>query len=353
MIERQDELYESLNTGLDGLIELAKRIARVSLADLQQLSRKMEDSLKPLAELIDTISKFPRHEPSRAETVHSPHESRGRYKELESVNLLPKCTESDSATMDSWIYCELFHHCVDAFMKGPTERCRDSLHCGYFCPDHRLLDFRSRVRFIATCMPDNQNHRNARWEHFEPSDLPSDSMLGLHGSRRQQYIFQMLQSKTYRNRDKAIRKFLVTSMWPDPMRRTKIPSIDMPHIDEEELEIYGDWVPFIAAHLGLESLLWVIPCQSKDKRSTVQTRLKEIRTAVGRIPTELLVNPKPETYGGWNKWIGWPSSLGDIEDGIGTKDQDDVEVTSTLHAIDIATDFHRRLSPALNPPPLA
>ena len=107
--ENRDELNERLYMGHDGLLELAGEVTRVTLKDIRAVYTKKQELLDPLCQFFEYM-RFPGIlENLGPDAVEDPYSED------------PVCEDLETALLNFWIYCDLFHHHVDCAMAGPRK----------------------------------------------------------------------------------------------------------------------------------------------------------------------------------------------------------------------------------------
>jgi len=147
--ENQKKLWEAIRCGNEGLLELATDVARISVPDVRALVRAKYSVFNPLVRTLD----FEIGQGQRKR--YDEHEVRGkmgkRYEMLEDGGVkeqdsrLTVCEDVETALYSYWIYCELFHHNVDACYLP-------SLPHGTDQP--KPLSAQMRHHWMFHCMPD-------------------------------------------------------------------------------------------------------------------------------------------------------------------------------------------------------
>jgi len=133
------ELLQTLPGRMEGLLSLAERVTRLSLADLRELYRIHNEFINPLYRRVDAI-------------CGQEYVRRSARDEAEDEeDLMTICGDVTQSLYSFIIYCELFHHNVDALL------------------DTTILPLSPRTRrdFLGYCMPDENNFERFRTERLE------------------------------------------------------------------------------------------------------------------------------------------------------------------------------------------
>lgn len=145
----RQELYDAITRGNEGLQDLAVQVARLSLNDVRALHQAKIDVVNPLSRVLD---------------LECGQGERQRYRDDEESSVLTVCEDVDQALYNYLIYCELFHHSVDAALDPSM--------------DIVPLSTELRMHWIAQCMPDNnckaspagKEYQMLDYQHMSQSD---------------------------------------------------------------------------------------------------------------------------------------------------------------------------------------
>ena len=138
----RQKLYNAITRRNEGLQDLAVQIARLSLNDVRTLHQAKIDIVNPLSRVLDLEC------------------GRQRYRDDEASSF---CDEVDQALYNYLIYCELFHHSVDAALDPSLN----------IVP----LSTELRLHWIEQCMPDSSfetspgnEYQRLDYQHMSQSD---------------------------------------------------------------------------------------------------------------------------------------------------------------------------------------
>jgi len=145
----RQELYDAITRGNEGLQDHAVQLARLSLNDVRALHQAKIDVVNPLSRVLD---------------LECGQGERRRYRDDEDSSVLTVCEDVDQALYNYLIYCELFHHSVDAALDPSL--------------DIVPLSTELRMHWIAQCMPDNnckaspagKEYQMLDYQHMSQSD---------------------------------------------------------------------------------------------------------------------------------------------------------------------------------------
>lgn len=277
--ENDDELYKCLLRENDGLLELAEKVARMTLRQMRELYELKYSLLNPLSDLVDDEVGRPDDDESNFTFVDHP----------------------DELVLNMWIYNELFHAFPDQIMGR--------------LPAHiSPIEIRTRYRWLTMCMPDLNNARHPDYERMRAGeDVPL---------ARQMRHLEMSQF-SYRSNSYAFCEIMFWDYYDTGI-------LEAGHADSEEnwRDVLDDRLSgaddlqatrrdlFItaAASLGTQSLFWMLPGYVQANHGDIGPVLKDLRDAVNRIDDRILAL---RYSGEHNGWLGWEGIMVDAEMGIG------------------------------------
>lgn len=123
--ENRQRLYDAIGRGNEGLLDLAVQVTRLSLNDVRALYKAKFDIVNPLSCGLD---------------LECGQGERQRYRDEGASSFWTVCEDVDRALYNYLIYCELFHHSVDAALDPSLNTVP--------------LSTELRLHWIAQCMPD-------------------------------------------------------------------------------------------------------------------------------------------------------------------------------------------------------
>jgi hypothetical protein len=133
--ENEAQLQKALESGIDGLFDFCTREGRMSLGDVRALTRAKYDLLNPISRQVDDSIG-----PAAREARYT---ASGRTLDDDAGEWWTIMEYPDLSLLNHWIYCELFHHAVDAAIDILSVRKR--------------LSWKTRVTFMSYCIPDCNN----------------------------------------------------------------------------------------------------------------------------------------------------------------------------------------------------
>lgn len=314
--ERQDGLYELLIRGPDGLFELVQRVARVGVKDMRRLHEQKYSLLQPLTDLVDREA-GPKHR--RMANFHNRHRmgvdewNPSGYEDDESedddVSSFTICEQPERAILNIWIYSELFHHYVDAVLR-------------YASSSTPTLDLRIRRRFLATCLPDYNNHRHPNWKRLGGAVHDSLSPKSHRGEWQHLDALQVLTAPAAERLATTVRRFFEQQPSLDPSRL--------------------DLCCLLARQLDDLALSWLL-LEPEDfiQSSAARGRVIAIRDAVAAIPTvefDRWHNGSLDEEG----WYGWHGLGTDLHEGIETNQMSEEEVMEEQRQLDEELEERRK-----------
>jgi hypothetical protein len=141
----RQKLYDAITRRNEGLQDLAVQIARLSLNDVRALHQAKMDIVNPLSRVLDLEC------------------GRQRYRDDEASSSSTFCDDVDQTLYNYLIYCELFHHSVDAALDPSLN----------IVP----LSTELRLHWIEQCMPDSSfkaspgnEYQRLDYQHMSQSD---------------------------------------------------------------------------------------------------------------------------------------------------------------------------------------
>lgn len=189
-------LWEAIKEGNEGLIDLAVKVAKVSVKDVRALVRAKYDIVNPLSRSLDLDigqGQRARYDEQiaerRRERLQKKQEAAKLYNEssadqtvkgsiyeaASSESSIPNpgdedyeaqltvCEDVETALYNYWIYCELFHHSIDAAYLSPAfPHSQDDPHFPSTATpkDNETpnpLPAQYRHHWMFHCMPDNNS----------------------------------------------------------------------------------------------------------------------------------------------------------------------------------------------------
>jgi len=268
-----DELYDCLARGNEGLLELAGRVASLTLLQIRELHRLKRSLVNPLCDILSAEIQAQ----ARAVPVASP------------VHVI----------MNHWIYDELFHAFPDQILGNPYTD---------------TLELRTRYRWIAMCMPDPTNKRNpTRW-------APSGTRAELTSTPYEQMDLRLCHMHSYAL---TRRKRITVRYFEHGVLEEAQPSYVLIPSDGDTLDgMRSDLCRDIAMSLGAQSLFYTLPGYITSNHAVVKSQLQRIRDAVALLnDADILQNSRrlsrlPTPVG--NDWRGWHGLLQDTYEGTRT-----------------------------------
>jgi hypothetical protein len=317
----EDELYEALFRGNEGLLEMVQKYAAVSISEMQVWYQLKDSLLNPLSQIID-IEAGPASV-NKSDTVPQAHPTTSTISTEDQINddassttsdhsfAYTICSEPTLAILNTWIYAELFHGYPAAILSNSQTHFDPSAHGPKF---DGLLDLRIRRRWLAMCVPDHNNHRNPHWRKLSQHTNPQ-----LKGSGEWQHLdlVQFSNSLPVRRRDQALQRYLETGELRELNPTEPCPLIGFPldydpYLSEARQNLCG----IVAWNLGKESLEWIIPGFIDSHVGRIERRLGEIREAVNRISEQDIMQwGRAEEEEGL---LGWRGLIADVYEGIET-----------------------------------
>jgi hypothetical protein len=327
----EDELYEALFRGNEGLLEMVQKYAAVSISEMQVWYELKDSLLNPLSRIID-VEAGPASV-SKSDTVPQAHPTTPTISTEDQTNddasptasdhsfALTICSEPTLAILNTWIYAELFHGYPAAVLSNSQT---------HFDPRARgpkfdgLLDLRIRRRWLAMCVPDHNNHRNPHWRKLSQHTNPQLRESGSRGEWQHLDLVQFGGSVSVRRLDQELRRYFKTGELrelnptePCPLRG--FPFDYDPYVSERQ-----NLCRIVAWNLGKESLEWIIPGFIDRHVGRIERRLGEIREAVDRISEQDIIQwGRAEEEEGW---LGWSGLIADVREGIETNLRSDEDL---------------------------
>ena len=141
--ENRQQLYDAITRGNEGLLDLALQVARLSLNDVRAIHQAKFDVINPLSRVLDS-------ECGQGE--------RQRYRDsgANEPDVWTVCENVDQALYNYLIYCELFHHSIDAALDPSLG----------IVP----LSTELRMHWIAQCMPDANCEASPEGQQYQMLD---------------------------------------------------------------------------------------------------------------------------------------------------------------------------------------
>jgi hypothetical protein len=270
--ENDDELYECLLRGNDGLLELAGKVARMTLGQIRELYELKYSLLNPLSRLFDLEN--------------------GRLEDDDS-NLIFVKWHPESLILNIWIYDELFHGYPDQAL-------------GRLPGNISTIELRTKFRWLTMCMPDRNNSRHPDYERMNAGeDVP------LASETQHQQMMQFSESFSA-----STNPYIALWAYYDigflKVGTTDIEengNIFMEGIRSEEITptLRGERRKLfmtIAFGLGPQSLFWLLPGYMEANHGEIELVLKDIRDAVDRVDDTKMITRR-DTTGPMNGWMGW------------------------------------------------
>ena len=287
--ENDDKLYACLARGNDGLVELASKVASLTLAQIRELYRFKTVLLLPLsiiegAEVVD---------------AYDPFDVYPGFKEV---------------ILNQWIYDDLFHAFPDEILGTPH---------------NNTIELRTRYRWVAMCMPDDDNSRNLNRSEGDQHSIAHtvgwlDSSMSV--GRRMAALQHYFQTGILR--EWTVRKWKIEEDLPtEPL---------VWHGDDSDDSQRRKTLSFrLATSLGIESLYWLLPGYITSNHNIIEHQLQHIRDAVANIPSAKIMswfseskNPRS------NGWIGWSGLRGDMEEARETWHWSEEELSEDVRRMD-------------------
>ncbi len=140
----QQELYDAITQGNKGLLDLAIQVSRLGLNDVRELHKAKFEIVNPLSRVLD---------------MECGQGERQRYRQDEKVNkpdIWTICEDVNQTLYNYLIYCELFHHNVDAVLDPSLN----------IVP----LSAKLRLHWVAQCMPDANCKASPKGREYQMLD---------------------------------------------------------------------------------------------------------------------------------------------------------------------------------------
>lgn len=233
-------LYSALLEGNVGLLQLSEQVARVSLQDMRHLHHLKYSLLNPLTKIVDVEG--------------GPQKVRNRGNDPDDY---PSgiVHHPDTALLNYWIFCELFHHSVDGILNYSSRTPSQP----------QPLDLKTKRRWTAYCVPDKNNHRNRAWEEIKGFEQLSQAQM-------------WFTCNTFNRRKMALQRFFDSGELQEYSADVKVRI--RTYFDNNPAEQHVNLCVDVANHLGVESMKMLLPGGLYQARA----RLEEIKERVGEIP---------------------------------------------------------------------
>jgi len=280
--ENDDDLYECMSSGNEGLMELVGRVARLTLSQIRELHKQWKTVLSRLARIMSEECRSPK-------------------------SLGPDYIDQDQCAqiiLNQWIYDELFHAYADEV--------QGNLH-SYTA----TLEIRTRCRWVARCTPGDFNRRS----HLFRED-------GSFSSLKEATWIAHSQVLAYRNTVVAVyfyRGVLQTENTVDIM-------YEGPWCSSSLDDMRKSLCFVVATSMGLESMLWLLPGYMSEHQAEIENRLQLVRDKIARIDDEdirswytafkSLETPEGSRCNGWMGWAGlWRDQVDGMDTGTWSVEQ--------------------------------